>query len=223
VADFALQVPKVAALSVPLRKARRFIWPIVTKLRPGIPSFAGHTDTVLDVIGQIGAPSSLVIFIEGNHLIVLSSDDIVGAFPSWAKYQPEYADLDLANIVLVTLPQPILVRMIRAGGVALGNLTLDVTRHSGFYPDIFMGYPEPLRQLRKLGVVDPQARFFSKNLGVALLVGKGNPLGIRGLSDVVKAGTRIALPDKCSCLPSVLLPLKSYLENPQRMPSLPRT
>ena len=175
--------------------SKPIVWPIVTKLRPGIPSFAGHTDTVLDVIGQIGTPPSLVIFTEGNHLMVLSSDDIVGAFPSWAKSQPEYADLDLANIVLVTLPQPTLVRMIRAGGVALGNLTLNVTRDSGFYPDIFMGYPEPLRQLRKLGVVDPQARFFSKNLGVALLVGKGNPLGIRGLSDVVKAGTRIALPD----------------------------
>jgi hypothetical protein len=85
--------------------------------------------------------------------------------------------------------------MICAGGLALGNLTLDVSRSSGFYPDIFMGYPEPLRQLRKLGVVDPQARFFSKNRGVALLVRKGNPLGIRSLSDVVKAGTRIALPD----------------------------
>jgi hypothetical protein len=171
------------------------VWPIVTKIRPGIRSFAGHADTVLDVIGQIGAPPSLVIFTEGNHLMVLSSDDIVGAFPSWAKSQPQYADLDLANIILATLPQPILVQMISTGGVALGNLTLDVSRRSGFYPDIFMGYPQPLQQLRKLGVIDPQARFFSKNRGVALLVRKGNPLGIRGLSDVVGVGTRIALPD----------------------------
>jgi hypothetical protein len=124
-------------------------------------------------MGQIGAPPSLVIFTEGNHLMVLSSDDIVGAFPSWAKSQPQYADLDLANIILATLPQPILVQVIRTGGVALGNLTLDVSRRSGFYPDIFMGYPEPLQQLRKLGVIDPQARFFSKNRGVALLVRKG--------------------------------------------------
>jgi len=26
-----------------------------------------------------------VIFTEGNHLMVLSSDDIVGSFPSWAN------------------------------------------------------------------------------------------------------------------------------------------
>jgi hypothetical protein len=35
--------------------------------------------------------------------MALLSDDIVGAFPSWAKSQPQYADLDLANIVVVTL------------------------------------------------------------------------------------------------------------------------
>ena len=115
------------------------MWPVVTKLQPGIRSFAGHTDTVPDIVGRIGTPPSLVIFTEGNHLMVLLSDDIVGAFPSWAKSQPQYADLDLDNIVVVTLPQPIVVQMIRTGGIALGNLTLDVSRKSGFYPDIVMG------------------------------------------------------------------------------------
>jgi len=171
------------------------VWPVVTKLPAGVRSFVGHADTVLDVIGRIGTPPSLVIFTEGNHLMVLSSDDIVGAFPAWAKSQPQYADLDLTNVILVTLPQPVLVQMIRTGGVALGNLTLDVSRSSGFYPDILMGYPEPLRQLRRLGVIEPQARFFCKNRGVALLVRKGNPQGIHGLADVVRTDMRIALPD----------------------------
>ena len=65
------------------------VWPIVTNLQAGVQSFVGHADTVLDVIGRVGAPTSLVIFTEGNHLMVLSSDDIVGAFPSWAKSQPQ--------------------------------------------------------------------------------------------------------------------------------------
>jgi hypothetical protein len=34
------------------------VWPIATKLQPGIRSFVGHTDTVLDVIGRIGTPPS---------------------------------------------------------------------------------------------------------------------------------------------------------------------
>jgi hypothetical protein len=171
------------------------VWPIVTKPRPGVRSFAGHTDTVPDVAGRIGAPPSLVIFTEGNHLMVLLSDDIIGAFPSWARSQPQYADLNLDNIVVVTLPQPVVVQMIRAGGIALGNLTLDVGRNSGFYPDIVMGGPDPLRQLRELRVLEPQARFFSQNRGLALLVRKGNPFGVHGLTDVVRTGARIALPD----------------------------
>jgi hypothetical protein len=94
-----------------------------------------------------------VIFTEGNHLMVLLSDDIIGAFPSWAKSQTQYADLDLDNIVVVTLPKPVVVQMIRTGGIALGNLTLDVSRKSVFYPDIVMAGPEPLREVRKLGVI----------------------------------------------------------------------
>src|SRR5216684_8881045 len=136
------------------------VWPVVTKLPPGIRSFAGHTDTVPDIVGRIGTPASLVIFTEGNHLMVLLSDDILGAFPSWAKSQPQYADLNLDNILVSTLPQPILVEAIRAGGIALGNLTLEVSRRSGFYPDVFMGYPEPLRELHRRGVVESQARYF---------------------------------------------------------------
>jgi hypothetical protein len=191
--------------------AEPLVWPPLAKLPSGIRSFNGHTDTVLDVVGRIGAPPSLVIFTEGNHLMVLLGDDMIGAFPSWAKSQPQYADLDLDNVVVSTLPQPILVEAIRAGGIALGNLRLEVSRQSGLYPDIFMGYPEPLRQLHRSGVVEPQARFFCRNRGVTLLARKGNPLGIRGLSDVLRTGTRIALPDagdvraQCRAAADVLL------------------
>jgi hypothetical protein len=171
------------------------VWPLVGGEQPGIRTFAGHANTVLDIVGRIGTPPSLVIFTEGNHLMVVLSDDIVGAFPAWAKAQPQYADLHLDNIVVVTLPQPLCIQMIRTGAIALGNLTLDASRGSGFYPDLFMGYPEPLRQLRSLGVIEPQARFFCKNRGGALLVGKGNPFGIQGLADLTRTGARIALSD----------------------------
>src|SRR5262249_28909905 len=176
-------------------KPAPLVWPVVTKEVSGIRSFAGHTDTVPDIVGRIGTPPSLVIFTEGNHLMVVLSDDIVGAFPAWAKAQPEYADVPLDNIVVVTLPQPMCIQMIRTGAVVLGNLTLAVSRGSGFSPDIVMGYPEPLRQLCWLGVIEPQARFFCKNRGVALLVRKGNPLGIQGLADVTRTKARLALPE----------------------------
>jgi len=176
------------------------VWPLVGGEQPGIRTFAGHANTVLDIVGRIGTPSSLVIFTEGNHLMVVLSDDIVGAFPAWAKAQPQYADLHLDNIVVVTLPQPMCIQMICTGAIALGNLTLDASRGSGFYPDIFMGYPEPLRQLRRLAAIERQARFFCKNRGVALLVRRGNPLGIQGLADVTRTSAHRAVGSgRCSC------------------------
>jgi len=171
------------------------VWPIAARRRLGAPAFDGHTDTVPDIVGEIGTPPGLVIFSEGNHLMVLLSEDVLGAFPAWAKSQPQYADLDLRNIMVVTLPQPIVVQMIRAGGIALGNLSLDVSRASGFYPDAVLAGPDPLKQLRKLAVLEPQARFFSKNRGRALLVRKGNPFGIKGLADVARTGARLAQAD----------------------------
>src|SRR5262249_22767282 len=108
---------------VPAR-ADPLVWPVVTKVPAGIRAFAGHTDTVPDVVGRIGTPPSLAIFTEGNHLMALLSDDILGAFLPWAKSQPRYADLDLDNIVVVTVPHPAVVQMILTGGLDLGNLLL---------------------------------------------------------------------------------------------------
>lgn len=179
----------ITPLSEPL------VWPVVAKLPPNIRSFAGHTDTVPDIFGRFGATPSLVIFTEGNHLMALLSDDIVGAFPTWAKSRTEYDELDLSNIVVITLPQPIVVQTIRTGAIAFGNLILEFTRASGFYPDIVMGGPGPLNTIRKLGIVEPQAKFFSRNRGRALLVRKGNPLGIHALADVARTSARVAQAD----------------------------
>jgi len=44
----------------------------------------------------------------------------------------------LNNVVALTMPQPNVVQAVRTGGIALGNLTLDISRASGFYPNILM-------------------------------------------------------------------------------------
>src|SRR5262249_5971528 len=191
-AQSAIGTAPNAAVQTPLEP---LVWPIVTKLQDGIRSFAGHTNTVPDIVGRFGTPASLVIFTEGNHLMVLHSDDILGAFPTWARSQSQYADLNLDNIILVTLPQPIVVQTIKSGGIALGNLSLEFTRASGYYPDIVMGGLAPLQALRKLNMIESQARAFSKNRGRALVVHKGNPLRINGLADVARSGARLVQAD----------------------------
>src|SRR5262249_29366768 len=57
------------------------------------------------------------------------------------------------------------------------------------------GGAAPLKTLRKLGAVEAQARIFSKNRGPALVVRKGNPLGLKGLADVARTGARLAQSD----------------------------
>jgi hypothetical protein len=190
-----IRAARAAEQGPALQPLEPLVWPLVGGEQPGIRTFAGHANTVLDIVGRHGTPPSLAIYTEGNHLMVLLSKDIVGAFPAWARTQLQYAQLNLDNVVVVTMPQPIIVQMIRTGAVALGNLTLDVSRASGLFPDIIMGGPAPQRELQKLGVVEPQARYFSRNRGRALLVRKGNPLGIHDLADVARTGARVAHAD----------------------------
>jgi hypothetical protein len=176
--------------------ARSVVWPrspAAAKQLGHVPAVNGYTDTVPDIIGRIGRPPSLAIFTEGNHLPALLSDEILGAFPGWAAADPRFAALDLGNVVIVTLPQPMIVAMIQERGFGLGNLVVDVGPDSGFYPDLVMGGANPLGQLRRLGVLAADARVFARNRGMALLVRHGNPMAVRGLSDLARPGLRLVL------------------------------
>ncbi|HWX64130.1 hypothetical protein, partial [Bradyrhizobium sp.] len=55
-----LRAPSATAQAVIPAPAEPLVWPVVTKSPPGIRSFAGHTDTVPDVVGRIGTPAGLV-------------------------------------------------------------------------------------------------------------------------------------------------------------------
>jgi hypothetical protein len=189
------QAPRTGERKAYLQALEPLVWPLVDRGQSGVRSFSGHTNTVLDVVGRIGVPPSLVIFTEGNHLMALLSEEIIGAFPAWARMRSQYSALNLDNVVVVTMPQPIVVQIVRTGRVAFGNLTIEVSRASGLYPDIVMGGLAPLQELRKLGVVEAQARYFSRNRGRAMVARKGNPLRIRSLADVARTGARLAQAD----------------------------
>jgi hypothetical protein len=72
-----------------------------SRMQPGIRSIAGHTDTVPDIVGRIGTPASLVIFTEGNHLMVLLSEDIVGALVP-EMIARGYADVGITQYHLIS-------------------------------------------------------------------------------------------------------------------------
>jgi hypothetical protein len=169
------------------------VWKPIVSTPAAIPGLDGHTDTVPDIVGRLGVPIDLAIFTEGNHFPALLGGEIIGPFRLWAQTQPRYAALPLDNIVVVTLPAPMIVEVLLGHGIAFGNMTLAVSRASGFYPDIVMGGAPPLKQLRRAGIVDDQAHVFARNRGLSLLVASGNPLAIDKLFDLERASIRVVL------------------------------
>jgi len=115
------------------------VWQRLAAAPADLPVLDGHNDTVPDIVGRLGAPIGLAIFTEGNHFPALLGGEIIEPFRAWAQAQVQYAELALDNIVVVTLPQPMIIQMLLRGGLTLGNLTIEVSRVSGFYPDIVMG------------------------------------------------------------------------------------
>jgi ABC-type molybdate transport system substrate-binding protein len=169
------------------------VWKPMVPPHPGVPSLNGHTDTVPDIVGRLGRPIDLAIFTEGNHFPALLGGEIIEPFRAWARAQRGYAALALENITVVTLPQPMIVGILVGGGISLGNLTLEVGRASGFYPDIIMGGAAPLAQLHKGSIVAATARVFARNRGFSLVVAAGNPLAVRTLEDLARPGMRVVL------------------------------
>jgi Bacterial extracellular solute-binding protein len=159
----------------------------------GVPALNGFTDTVPDIVGRLGSPIGLAIFTEGNHFPALLSGEIIEPFRAWARGQAEYAALALGNIVIATLPQSMIVEMLLGRGISMGNLTLEVSQASGFYPDLVMGGAAPLKRLREASIVEGEARVFARNRGLSLMVAAGNPHAIKHVGDLAGSGIRVVM------------------------------
>jgi hypothetical protein len=156
---------------------------------PDIPALNGHTDTMLDIVGRLGSKIDLAIFTEGNHFPALLGSTILDAFRTRTRSENSAVD----NIVVVTLPQRMIVDMRQGAGISFGNLTLEISRVSGFYPDIVMAGTEALKTLHRASIVAGEARVFARNRGFALVVAAGNPRNVRRLDDIARGDIRIVM------------------------------
>jgi hypothetical protein len=167
----------LTALACAPAKAQSVPWPAFGPER-NLLRFGGFTDTVPDFIGPIDGSAQLTIFTEGNHYPVLLPL-VLQRFPEWCRAN-HACEVDAARILVVTLPQAMVVRMLTEGGAALGNAVLPIGRDKPVFPDLVMGGLTPLRQLRAAGVVEGQARIFARTLGMGMLVSKA----LSGIGDL---------------------------------------
>src|SRR5215470_3931308 len=152
--------------------AQNVVWPAFGPVR-NLLRFDGFTDTVPDFVGPIDGSAELTIFNEGNHYPVLLPL-VLQRFPEWCRTTGA-CNADPAKILVVTLPQPMIVRMLTEGGISLGNAVLPIGRDKPVFPDLVMAGLAPLRQLHAAGVVEGQARIFAHTRGMGLLVSKSLP------------------------------------------------
>ena len=149
--------------------AQSVTWPAFGPER-NLLRFDGFTDTLPDFIGPIDGSAELTIFTEGNHYPVLLPL-VLQRFPQWCR-DSHQCQADASKILIVTLPQPMIVRMLTEGGISLGNAVLPVGPDKAIFPDLVMGGLAPLQQLHKAGVVEPTAHVFAHSRGMALLLSK---------------------------------------------------
>ena len=121
-----------------------------------------------------------MLYVGGNYFFAMAP--LVTAFE--ARY-PEYE----GHLYWETIPPGLLVRQIKAGGrVTVGNITWTAK------PDVYLAGLRAVDAQIDAGLLTPPAMPYVTNT-LTIMVPKGNPAHISGLSDLGKAGVRLAMPN----------------------------
>ena len=153
-------------------------WPIETARMPGTESATlaeNGSNIVLDLHGDPHR-AGLVVFSDGNHHMALQE-----TLAEYLKAHPSCEDVFYA-----TTPPRIIIDALTSGSIRIGNLTLAVR------PDVFISPENILASLFADDLVG-QPRPFARSAGLAILLKRGNPLGISGIHDLLDARVRLAL------------------------------
>lgn len=131
-------------------------------------------NNVPDLYGDITDPQ-LVIFFAGNQFMVI--DDLLAGFK---EAYPQYT-----RVFAETLPPGILAKQIKSGSITIGNLRIS------HQPDV---YTAGKSRIIEFADWFSRTEVYAKNK-LAIMVQKGNPKKIKGLSDLGKKNIKIAMPN----------------------------
>jgi DNA-binding transcriptional LysR family regulator len=118
----------------------------------------------------------LVVFSDGNHHMALEA-----CLRAFLARHPQVEDVFYA-----TTPPAVLLRLLDAGELHLGNLCLALTPH------VFISPPDILERVVQSRRMDTHVPFM-RSRGNVLLVRKGNPKGIAGVADLARMDVRLFL------------------------------
>lgn len=122
------------------------------------------------------ARAQLVVFSDGNHHMALQE-----CLDQFLKRSQE-----LSGVFYATTPPGPIVKMLKAGGLQLGNLFISASPH------VFISPPHVLDALVAEGYMAAHKPFV-RNQGSVLLVRKGNPQNISGIRDLAQTHLRLFL------------------------------
>ena len=119
------------------------------------------------------ANAELCVYSDGNHHMAL--EESLETFRRARRLQ---------SIFYCTTPPSVYLDWYDAGAIELGNLRLART------PDLVIGPDNIIGDLQRSGRVDDM-RVFAASVGNHLLVARGNPCGITGVSDLLRSAVRL--------------------------------
>ncbi len=174
IAAFILFIIFFTKQSVAQNDDHRFDPPWNTPPQSAVMFTVPGVDNIPDLFGEINDPQ-LVIFFAGNQFMVV--DELINAFK---KEYPQYK-----RIFVETLPPGILAKQIEGGSISIGNLKIDLQ------PDIYTAGKSRIEMT--LGWFS-RTEAYAKN-HLAIMVRKGNPKKINGLTDLGKPEIRVSMPN----------------------------
>ena len=132
-----------------------------------------ESNRVLDFHGD-PIKANLVVFSDGNHHMAL--------LQSLKAFYHEMPQVD--DIFYVTTPPYPIVKLLKAGAIRLGNLTLSVRPH------VFISPPDILERLKTEGYLN-QHQFLAQTRGSVLLISRDNPKQIESIQDLMRNDVRL--------------------------------
>ncbi len=137
----------------------------------------GRTAKGAAALGSMQRDAELILWLAGNQFFAM--EDVVRAF------QRRNPGVDVG---LITLPPGLILNAILQGG-----WMYEGKPYPGL-PDVYgsvnLGH---LKSLKKAGLMDQYAVYMHNEMEI--MVGKGNPKGIRGIRDLVRPGIRTSMPN----------------------------